>query len=61
MEARAVWRDEIIPQWDKLKGTRRISDLVWLGVPPAVRGQVWMAELGNDLDVTEGTLRFRQC
>lgn len=52
IEARGVWRDEIIPQWEKLKGTRRISDLVWQGVPPSVRGQVWMLELSNNLQIT---------
>jgi hypothetical protein len=53
IEARGVWRDEIIPQWDKLKGTRRITDLVWQGVPPSVRGQVWGLELGNNLKITQ--------
>jgi hypothetical protein len=36
------------------KGTRRISDLVWQGVPPSVRGQVWMLELSNNLQITAG-------
>lgn len=51
-EARSVWRHEIIPQWEKLKDSRRISDLVWQGIPPAVRGQVWMLEMTNELEIT---------
>jgi hypothetical protein len=27
---------------------------VWQGVPPSVRGQVWMLELSNNLQITAG-------
>lgn len=37
------------------KGTRRVRDLWWQGLPPSVRGRVWSLAIGNELNITPGT------
>ncbi|EGC33543.1 drainin [Dictyostelium purpureum] len=54
IEARKIWEDEIIPNWEKKKkDIRRIKEIAWRGLPPAVRGKVWKLCIGNDLRVTD--------
>lgn len=36
------------------KGTRRVRDLWWQGLPPSVRGRVWSLAIGNELNITPG-------
>lgn len=36
--------------------SRRVRDLWWQGIPPSVRGKVWSLAVGNDLNITHGTL-----
>ena len=36
----------------QVRQTRKVSELWWSGLPPSVRGRVWMLALGNDLHVT---------
>ncbi|KAL6102137.1 tbc1d12 [Pungitius sinensis] len=50
--AMVVWNNEILPQWDSVKGTRRVRDLWWQGLPPSVRGRVWSLAIGNELNIT---------
>ncbi|KAF0302014.1 TBC1 domain family member 12 [Amphibalanus amphitrite] len=47
-----IWNQDILPNWEKVRHTRKVSDLWWNGLPPSVRGRVWMLALGNDLHVT---------
>ncbi|XP_037091373.1 LOW QUALITY PROTEIN: TBC1 domain family member 12-like [Pollicipes pollicipes] len=47
-----VWSQDILPNWNKVRHTRKVADLWWGGLPPSVRGRVWMLALGNDLNVT---------
>ncbi|KAF1375395.1 hypothetical protein PFLUV_G00219690 [Perca fluviatilis] len=49
--AMVVWNNEILPHWDTMKGTRRVRDLWWQGLPPSVRGKVWSLA-GNELNIT---------
>ena len=35
--------------------------LFWQGIPPNVRGRVWLAALGNDLHITKGKLFSKNC
>lgn len=37
------------------KGTRRVRELWWQGLPPGVRGRVWSLAIGNELNITPGT------
>ncbi|XP_077469035.1 TBC1 domain family member 12-like isoform X2 [Stigmatopora argus] len=50
--AMVVWNTHILPHWDTMKGTRRVRDLWWQGVPPSVRGRVWSLAIGNELNIT---------
>lgn len=36
------------------KGTRRVRELWWQGLPPSVRGRVWSLAIGNELNITAG-------
>ncbi|XP_060943856.1 TBC1 domain family member 12 isoform X2 [Limanda limanda] len=50
--AMVIWNTEILPHWDTMKGTRRVRDLWWQGLPPSVRGRVWNLAIGNELNIT---------
>uniref|UniRef100_A0A7N6C4C0 Rab-GAP TBC domain-containing protein n=1 Tax=Anabas testudineus TaxID=64144 RepID=A0A7N6C4C0_ANATE len=50
--AMVVWNNEILPHWDTTKGTRRVRELWWQGLPPSVRGRVWSLAIGNELNIT---------
>uniref|UniRef100_H3DMW5 Rab-GAP TBC domain-containing protein n=1 Tax=Tetraodon nigroviridis TaxID=99883 RepID=H3DMW5_TETNG len=50
--AMVVWNAEILPHWDVMKGTRRVRELWWQGLPPSVRGRVWSLAIGNELNIT---------
>ncbi|XP_075996592.1 TBC1 domain family member 12-like [Genypterus blacodes] len=47
-----VWNRDILPHWDAVKGTRRVRELWWQGLPPSVRGRVWSLAMGNELNIT---------
>nr|XP_020482150.1 TBC1 domain family member 12-like [Labrus bergylta] len=50
--AMVIWNSEILPHWDTMKGTRRVRELWWQGLPPSVRGRVWSLAIGNELNIT---------
>ncbi|KAM3862856.1 TBC1 domain family member 12 [Diretmus argenteus] len=50
--AMVVWNNDILPHWDAVKGTRRVRELWWQGLPPSVRGRVWSLAIGNELNIT---------
>ena len=58
-----MWREEILPQFhDRIK-MRWVQDLVYKGLPRAVRGEVWMCMVGNKLKLDEAKYRgmLRTC
>ncbi|XP_029926818.1 TBC1 domain family member 12-like [Myripristis murdjan] len=50
--AMVIWNNDILPHWDTMKGTRRVRELWWQGLPPSVRGRVWSLAIGNELNIT---------
>ncbi|XP_062436539.1 TBC1 domain family member 12 [Rhea pennata] len=50
--AMVVWVNEILPNWEGMRATRRVRDLWWQGLPPSVRGKVWSLAVGNELNIT---------
>uniref|UniRef100_A0A672RBM8 TBC1 domain family member 12-like n=1 Tax=Sinocyclocheilus grahami TaxID=75366 RepID=A0A672RBM8_SINGR len=56
--AMVVWNNEILPNWESMRGTRRVRDLWWQGLPPNVRGKVWSLAIGNELNITSGFFLF---
>lgn len=52
--ARAViiWNNEILPNWETMRNTRRVRELWWQGLPPSIRGKIWSLAIGNELNIT---------
>ncbi|XP_036591149.1 TBC1 domain family member 12 isoform X1 [Trichosurus vulpecula] len=50
--AMVIWVNEILPNWEGMRGTRRVRELWWQGLPPSVRGKVWSLAVGNELNIT---------
>ncbi|XP_021375994.1 TBC1 domain family member 14-like isoform X2 [Mizuhopecten yessoensis] len=53
LAAAKKWSNEILPNWDSAKTTKKTRELWWLGIPPMVRGKVWKLAIGNDLNLTQ--------
>lgn len=46
-EMKEIWENEIFPNWDAIKRTKRVRE-VWIeGLPPVIRGKVWYFAFGN--------------
>ncbi|VDP10499.1 unnamed protein product [Soboliphyme baturini] len=43
----------ILPHWNELKSTKKVRELWGNGLPPCVRGKVWMLAIGNELNITK--------
>ncbi|XP_060048234.1 TBC1 domain family member 12 isoform X2 [Erinaceus europaeus] len=50
--AMIIWINEILPNWEVMRSTRRVRELWWQGLPPSVRGKVWSLAIGNELNIT---------
>lgn len=46
------WVNSILPAWKKKRSSSRVRSLVFRGIPPGVRGRVWLVTLGNPLNIT---------
>lgn len=44
--------NNILSDWDRVYKRRTVQELWWKGLPPGVRGKVWMKAIGNDLNIT---------
>ncbi|EGG23720.1 RabGAP/TBC domain-containing protein [Cavenderia fasciculata] len=51
-EALKVWTEDIIPNWEKKKSTKKVRDLIYQGIPSLARSKVWPLIIGNDLNIT---------
>lgn len=47
-----LWDYEILPNWDTMKNTRQVEKLIKRGIPPKMRGEVWLRQAGNPLSIT---------
>lgn len=47
-----TWQEEILPNWETMKSAKKTRELWWQGIPPSVRGRVWMLAIGNELNIT---------
>ena len=50
--SRKVWENEILPNWDTVKNTKRVRELWVDGLPKIVRGRAWSLACGNECVVT---------
>ena len=48
----SVWLNDVIPNWSEVRGSRRVRDMWWMGVPPKVRAKLWPLAIGNCLNIT---------
>ncbi|XP_047026595.1 TBC1 domain family member 12-like [Helicoverpa zea] len=46
------WTQNILPDWNNTKNSKRTLELWWSGLPPAVRGKVWQLAIENKLKIT---------
>eukprot|EP01132_Coremiostelium_polycephalum_P002162 gene2162-2661_t len=51
-ESVKIWNDDIIPNWSQRKNSKKVRDLIALGIPSLVRTKVWTLLIGNDLNIT---------
>eukprot|EP01135_Chromosphaera_perkinsii_P004886 Nk52_evm6s303 gene=Nk52_evmTU6s303 len=47
------WEKNMIPNFRSKKGSRKMNDMAWAGIPSRVRGRVWELAIGNDLNITK--------
>lgn len=47
-----IWERDILPQWNEVHHENRVVALWREGIPPAVRGKVWMLAIGNKSSIT---------
>ena len=53
IELKEIWENEILPNWDQVKRTKRVRELWVEGIPPVVRGRVWYYAFGNRNSITK--------
>lgn len=53
INATKTWNEDILPNWNSVKDSRKTRDLWWKGLPPSIRGRVWKLAIGNDLNITQ--------
>lgn len=53
IEFRKVWIEEVLPQWEKKRETKKVQEMWRVGLPPSVRGQIWKLAIGNELMITK--------
>eukprot|EP01059_Diplonema_ambulator_P028447 TRINITY_DN4723_c0_g1_i2.p1 TRINITY_DN4723_c0_g1~~TRINITY_DN4723_c0_g1_i2.p1 ORF type:complete len:347 (+),score=69.64 TRINITY_DN4723_c0_g1_i2:354-1394(+) len=55
------WENDIFPQWDGVKDSKRVRKLWLEGVPEKVRADLWRLAIGNSLQITPDLYNiFRQ-
>lgn len=52
-EMMKTWEAEILPNWDKKRKSKQVERLVKKGLPPKVRGEVWLRFIGNPMGITQ--------
>lgn len=48
-----IWRSQILPNLDDEINKPRTQKLIWAGIDPSVRGDVWSALVGDQLGITK--------
>lgn len=52
-EMMKTWENDILPNWDKKKKSKQVEKLVKKGIPPKVRGEIWLRLIGNPMGITQ--------
>lgn len=48
-----IWEKKILPYWDRTRNSKKTIELWREGLPPKIRGTVWLRTTGNALGITE--------
>ncbi|KAF8602274.1 RabGAP/TBC [Ceratobasidium sp. AG-I] len=54
-----VWKREILPNWREALRRPELRAMWWRGVPTKLRGQIWVAAIGNGLAIDKDT--YKRC
>ena len=52
-ELSKIWINDLIPNWIEKKKDKKIKDYFYMGLPPTVRGRIWILCLGNKFSITK--------
>ena len=52
-ELSKIWVNKFIPNWLKIRKDKKIKEYFYMGLPPTVRGRIWMLCLGNRFSITK--------
>ncbi|KAL1919780.1 uncharacterized protein VTP21DRAFT_1711 [Calcarisporiella thermophila] len=52
-EAIQAWENEILPKWTEKRHSKKTLELWSNGIPPRIRGKVWILCIGNGLKLTK--------
>ena len=52
-ELSKIWINQLIPNWSKIRKDKKIKEYFYMGLPPTVRGRIWMLCLGNIFSITK--------
>jgi len=47
-----IWINEIFPNWENVKRSKRVREMWMDGVPDVIRGRVWFMAFGNRSAIT---------
>lgn len=53
MEYKKIWVEDVIPNWESRKGTKKVQEMRWMGIPTSLRPTIWKLCTPNDLRVTQ--------
>jgi hypothetical protein len=53
VEVIRVWQDEVLPNFEAARNTKKVREMWFQGIPPNLRGRVWQAAIGNELNIGE--------
>lgn len=48
-----MWINEIFPNWDNVKRTKRVREMWIEGLPETIRGKIWFLAFGNRSAITK--------
>jgi len=52
-EYKKIWSEDVIPNWESRKGTKKVQEMKWMGLPTSLRSTIWKLCLPNDVRVTQ--------
>ncbi|KAG9085958.1 hypothetical protein FRC06_003345, partial [Ceratobasidium sp. 370] len=54
-----VWRKEVVPNWREAVRKPHLRALWWKGIPTKLRGEMWIAAIGNGLAISKDA--YKRC